>query len=116
MAFLLGPVAVLLFFGALDVAGRMIGIPFSVLGALGAVLRQTDEPWLQRRQALTMALLVVGTITLTVGSVLLAMGSISWWIVGSVVVGAILVSLAGNVGTRTLRAIGRSAAKSRETP
>jgi hypothetical protein len=116
MTFLLGPVVVLLFFGAMDVAGRVIGIPFSVFGALGAVLRQTDEPKLQRRQALTLMLLVVGTITLTAGAMLLAIGSVSRWIVGSVVVGAIMVSLAGNVGTRTLRAIGQAANKAREVP
>jgi hypothetical protein len=116
MVFLLGPVAVLLFFGAMEVAGRVIGIPFSVLGALGAVLRQTDEPRLQRRQALTLLLLVVGTITLTAGAMLMAIGRFSQWIVGSVVIGAILVSLAGNVGTRTLRAIGRETKKTHETP
>jgi hypothetical protein len=60
-------------------------------------------------------LLVVGTITLTTGAIYLAIGSFSRWIVGAVVVGAILVSLAGNVGTRTLRAIGRAANKTRET-
>jgi hypothetical protein len=116
MVFLLGPLAVLVFFGAIDVIGRVIGIPFSVFGALGAVLRQTDEPRLQRRQALTLTLLVVGTITLTAGAMLLAIGSFSRWIVGSVVVGAILVSLAGNIGTRTLRAIGRAASKAKQSP
>jgi hypothetical protein len=64
---------------------------------------------LQRRQALTLLLLVAGTISLTAGAMLLATGSISRWIVGSVVAGALMVSLAGNLGVRTLRAIGRSA-------
>src|SRR5687768_1058017 len=103
MTFLLGPVVVLLFFGAMEAVSRFVGLPFSILGALGAVLRQTDEPRLQRRQALTLLLLVAGTITLTVGAMLMAGGSFSRYVVGAAAVGAILVSLAGNVGTRTLR-------------
>src|SRR5689334_1130038 len=60
MTYLVGLVVAFLLFGGLELSWRSIGLPLSVFGALGAVLRQTDEPWLQRRQALTMLLLAVG--------------------------------------------------------
>jgi hypothetical protein len=63
MFFFLGPIAILAFFGALEILSRTFGLSLSIFGAFGAVLRQTDEPRLQRRQALVMLLLVAGIIT-----------------------------------------------------
>ena len=50
MTYLVGLIIAFAFFGGLELLWRMIGLPFSIFGALGAVLRQTDEPGLQRRR------------------------------------------------------------------
>lgn len=109
MTFLLGPLVVLTFFGALEAVTRLFGVPLSILGALGAVLRQTDKPGLQRRQALTMLLLVAGILLLGGGTIYLAAGYITRTILVCTVVGGLFLTSAGSVGTRTLRAIGRAA-------
>jgi len=108
MTFLLGPIVVLVFFGALEAVTRLFGIPLSLFGALGAVLRQTDSPGLQRRQALTMLLLVAGILLLGGGTIYLAAGYITRTILICTVAGGLLLTTAGSFGTRTLRAIGRA--------
>ncbi|MBL9090948.1 MAG: hypothetical protein JNL96_06970 [Planctomycetaceae bacterium] len=114
MTFLLGPLVVLAFFGAMEAASRLLGLPLSIFGALGAVLRQTDEPRLQRRQALVMLLFVAGVVALGGGAFYMSSGFVSTSIVVVTLVGSMLLTLSGHLGTRTLRAIGRSEAKKRE--
>ncbi|MCE9607584.1 MAG: hypothetical protein K8U03_22070 [Planctomycetia bacterium] len=109
MFFLLGPIAVLAFFGALEIVSRLFGLSLSIFGALGAVLRQTDEPRLQRRQALTLLLFVAGLIAFGGGVFYLLAGTLSQAIFTTIGIGALLLTLAGYIGSRTLRAIGRSA-------
>lgn len=109
MFFFLGPIAIIAFFGVLEVVSRLFGLSLSVFGALGAVLRQTDEPRLQRRQALTMLLLVAGLIAFGFGTFYLVGGILSQAVFGSIGIGALLLTLAGFIGNRTRRAIGRSA-------
>jgi hypothetical protein len=111
MFLFLGPIAILAFFGALEILSRTFGLSLSIFGAFGAVLRQTDEPRLQRRQALVMLLLVAGIIAFGFGMFYLVGGLITQAVFGSITVGALLLTVAGFIGTRTLRAIGRSAAK-----
>lgn len=111
MFFFLGPIAILAFFGALEILSRTFGLSLSIFGAFGAVLRQTDEPHLQRRQALVMLLLVAGIITLGFGVFYLVAGFLTQMVFGSIMVGALLLTVAGFIGSRTLRAIGRSAEK-----
>lgn len=109
MFFFLGPIAILAFFGALEILSRTFGLSLSIFGALGAVLRQTDEPRLQRRQALVMLLFVVGLISFGFGTFYLVGGLLTQAVLGSITVGALLLTVAGFIGNRTLRAIGRSA-------
>lgn len=109
MIFLFGTLAVLAFFGALEVLSRLFGLSLSIFGALGAVLRQTDEPRLQRRQALTLLLFVAGLAAFGFGLFYLFAGMFSQAIFTSIGIGAVLLTLAGFIGSRTLRAIGRSA-------
>jgi len=111
MFFFLGPIAILAFFGALEILSRTFGLSLSIFGAFGAVLRQTDEPRLQRRQALVMLLLVAGIITFGFGTFYLVGGFLTQMVLGSVASGALLLTFAGFLGNRTLRAIGRSAEK-----
>jgi hypothetical protein len=111
MFLFLGPIAILAFFGALEILSRTFGLSLSIFGAFGAVLRQTDEPRLQRRQALVMLLLVAGIITLGFGVFYLVAGFLTQMVFGSIMVGALLLTVAGFIGSRTLRAIGRSAEK-----
>lgn len=111
MFFFLGPIAILAFFGALEIVSRMFGLSLSIFGALGAVLRQTDEPRLQRRQALVMLLFVAGLIMFGFGTFYLVGGLVSQAVLGSISIGALLLTIAGFIGNRTLRAIGRSAEK-----
>lgn len=111
MFFLLGPLAVVALFGALEVASRLFGLSFSILGALGAVLRQTDEPRLQRRQALTLVLLVAGLFAFGFGVFYLVAGILSQAIFITTMSGAVLLTLAGYIGNRTRRAIARSAVR-----
>ena len=108
MTFLLGPIVVLVFFGALEAVSRLFGMPLSILGALFAVVRETDEPSLQRRQALTMLLLIGGIVLLGGGTIYLAAGFYTQAVILCTIVGGLLLTTAGSVGTRTLRAIGRS--------
>ena len=110
MSYLIGLVVAFALFGGLELVWRSLGLPFSVLGALGAVVRQTDEPRLQRRQAVTMLLLAVGGGLTIVGAVLLAGGTFTRIVFSSLGGGVFLLTLAGHVGARTLRAIGKSAA------
>lgn len=109
MFFFLGPIAILAFFGALEIASRTFGLSLSIFGALGAVLRQTDEPRLQRRQALVMLLFVVGLISFGFGTFYLVGGLLTQAVFTSIGAGALLLTVAGFIGNRTLRAIGRSA-------
>lgn len=109
MFFFLGPIAILAFFGALEIASRTFGLSLSIFGALGAVLRQTDEPRLQRRQALVMLLFVVGLISFGFGTFYLVGGLLTQTVFTSIGAGALLLTVAGFIGNRTLRAIGRSA-------
>lgn len=111
MFFFLGPIAILAFFGALEILSRTFGLSLSIFGAFGAVLRQTDEPRLQRRQALVMLLLVAGIIAFGFGTFYLVGGLLTQAVFGSISIGALLLTIAGFLGTRTLRAIGRSAEK-----
>ncbi|MBA4016455.1 MAG: hypothetical protein C0483_04635 [Pirellula sp.] len=108
MTFLLGPIVVLVFFGALEAVSRFFGIPLSIFGALFALVRQTDEPRFQRRQALTMLLLIGGIVLLGGGSIYLAAGFFTQAVFICTIVGGLLLTTAGSVGSRTLRAIGRS--------
>ncbi|MGC3971648.1 MAG: hypothetical protein QM775_31180 [Pirellulales bacterium] len=73
------------------------------------MLRQTDSPRLQRRQALTMLLLVAGILLLGGGTIYLAAGYITRTILTCTVGGGLLLTTAGSFGARTLRAIGRAA-------
>lgn len=115
MTYLIGLVVAFFCFGGLELLMRSLGLPMSIVGALGAVLRQTDEPGLQRRQALTMVLLAVGGGMAMVGIVLLVNGLITRMVVSSMVSGVFLLSLAGHVGSRTLKAIGKKAGSNSPT-
>ena len=110
MTYLIGLVIAFFLFGGLEVLSRSLGLPLSILGALGAVLRQTDEPGLQRRQALIMLLLAVGGGMTVVGIVLAVGGLINRTVISNMLSGVFLLTIAGGLGSRTLRAIGRSAA------
>lgn len=111
MTYLIGLIIAFFLFGGLEVLSRSLGLPLSIIGALGAVLRQTDSPGLQRRQALIMLLLVAGTCLTIVGLVLAVSGLINRNVVSSLFSGVFLLTLAGGLGSRTLRAIGLHAAK-----
>lgn len=108
MTYLVGLIIAFFFFGGLELLWRSIGLPFSIVGALGAVLRQTDEPRLQRRQALTMLLLAVGGGMTVVGVILICAGVFTRTVFSSLGGGVFVLTLAGHIGSRTLRAIGRS--------
>jgi hypothetical protein len=108
MTYLIGLVVAFLLFGGLELIWRSIGVPLSVFGAIGAVLRQTDEPRLQRRQALTMLLLSIGSGMAIVGAVLLAQATFTRTVFSLLGGGVFLLTLAGHLGGRTLRAIARS--------
>lgn len=109
MTYLIGLVVAFVLFGGLELVWRSLGLPLSIFGALGAVLRQTDEPRLQRRQAVTMLLLAVGGGMTMVGAVMLAHQVFTRTVFSSLGGGVFLLTLAGHVGGRTLRAIGKSA-------
>jgi len=108
MTYLVGLIIAFLLFGGLEMLWRSVGLPMSVLGALGAVLRHTDVPRLQRRQTVTMVLLAVGGGMTVVGAVLLSEGTFTRPVFSSLGGGVFLLTVAGHVGSRTLRAIGRS--------
>lgn len=107
MSFLFGPLAVFAVVGAVSLVLRSLKIPFSILGAVAAVVRRTDSPRLQRRQALVLLTLVGGLIGVLVGSVLPAAGTITTTTVATTIVGGLLLTLSGHLGVKTLRAIGR---------
>jgi len=107
MSILFGPLLVFALVGASSLVLRSLKIPFSILGAFAAIVRRTDSPRLQRRQALVLLLLAGGLIGVLVGSVLLAAGTITTSIVATTVVGGLLLTLSGHLGAKTLRAIGR---------
>ena len=109
MTYLIGLIIAFFLFGGLEVLSRSLGLPLSILGALGAVLRQTDEPGLQRCQALIMLLLAIGGGMTVVSIVLAVSGLISRSVISSMFGGVFLLTLAGSLGSSTLRAIGRSA-------
>jgi hypothetical protein len=111
MTYLIGLVIAFFLFGGLELITRSLGLPLSIIGALGAVLRQTDSPGLQRRQALVMLLLVGGTCCTIVGVVMALNGLISRAVLSTLFSGVFLLTLAGGLGSRTLRAIGLHAAK-----
>lgn len=111
MTYLVGLIVAFVLFGGLELIWRSIGLPLSMLGAIGAVLRETDVPGLQRRQALTMLLLAVGGGMTIVAGVLLAQGTFTRMVFSSLGGGVFILTLAGHVGGRTLRAIGRSQQK-----
>lgn len=111
MTYLVGLIVAFVLFGGLELVWRSVGLPLSVFGALGAVLRQTDEPGLQRRQAATMLLLAVGVGMTLVGAVLLAQGTFTRMVFSSLGGGVFVLTIAGHIGSRTLRAIGRSQQK-----
>lgn len=113
MTYLFGLMIAFFLFGGLEVISRSLGLPLSIIGALGAVLRQTDSPGLQRRQALVMLLLVGGTCCTIVGAVLAVGGLINRMVVSTLFSGVFLLTLAGGLGSRTLRAIGLNALKQR---
>ena len=109
MTYLIGLIIAFFLFGGLEVLSRSLGLPLSILGALGAVLRQTDEPGLQRRQAVIMLLLAIGGGMTVVSIVLAVSGLISRSVISSMFGGVFMLTLAGSLGSSTLRAIGRSA-------
>lgn len=111
MTYLIGLVIAFFLFGGLELITRSLGLPLSIIGALGAVLRQTDSPGLQRRQALVMLLLVGGTCCTIVGVVMALNGLITRKVLSTLFSGVFLLTLAGGLGNRTLRAIGLHAAK-----
>src|SRR5262245_43958555 len=111
MTYLVGLIIAFAFFGGLELLWRLIGLPLSVFGALGAVLRQTDEPRLQRRQALTMLLLVIGGGMAVCGAMLLAQAVFTRIVFSALGGGVFVLTIAGYIGNRTLRAIGRSSVK-----
>src|SRR5262245_58789167 len=100
MTYLVGLVVAFVLFGGLELVWRSIGLPLSVFGALGAVLRHTDEPRLQRRQAATMLFLAVGSGMTIVGAVLLAQGTFTRTVFSSLGGGVFLLTLAGHIGGR----------------
>lgn len=111
MTYLVGLIVAFVLFGGLELIWRSIGLPLSMFGAIGAVLRETDVPGLQRRQALTMLLLAVGGGMTIVAGVLLAQGTFTRMVFSSLGGGVFVLTLAGHIGGRTLRAIGRSQQK-----
>jgi hypothetical protein len=117
MTYLFGLLIAFVCFGGIELISRSIGLPLSIFGALGAVLRQTDVPGLQRRQALTLLLLAVGGGMTIVGGVMLVNGLITRMVFSSMAGGVFLLTIAGHIGSRTLRAIGRAAVSSKnQTP
>lgn len=107
MSFLFGPLLVMAVLGGISLAMRAVRIPFSILGALAAVLRRTESPRLQRRQALVLLLFVAGLIALLIGSVQVSAGTFTTAVLTTVIGGVLLVTISGHLGSRTLRAIGR---------
>jgi hypothetical protein len=116
MTYLVGLIIAFAFFGGLELVWRLVGLPLSIFGALGAVLRQTDEPRLQRRQALTLLLLVIGGGMAVVGAILLAQAVFTRIVFSALGGGVFILTIAGYVGNRTMRAIGRSALKQQAGP
>jgi hypothetical protein len=109
VTYLLGLIVAFLLFGGLELVARSIGLPMSILGALGAVVRHTDVPRLQRRQAVTLLLLVIGGGMTVVAVLLICQGTFTRPVFSSLAGGVFVLTIAGHLGARTLRAIGKAA-------